>query len=120
MSKKNKVGRPRIEIDYDKLKELCNIQCTGEECAAVLGVDYDTINRALKRDGHKNFADYLEKNSLGGKASLRRRQFKAAEEGNATMLVWLGKNWLGQKDEYTHNHKNISDAFAAAVDGDDE
>jgi len=31
--------------------------------------------------------------------SLRRIQYSTAMEGNATMLVWLGKNWLGQTDK---------------------
>jgi hypothetical protein len=31
--------------------------------------------------------------------SLRRAQFKAAKEGNVTMLIWLGKQRLGQKNE---------------------
>jgi hypothetical protein len=31
--------------------------------------------------------------------SLRRKQYSTAMEGNATMLVWLGKNWLSQTDK---------------------
>ena len=31
--------------------------------------------------------------------SLRRKQYSTAMEGNATMLVWLGKNWLSQSDK---------------------
>jgi hypothetical protein len=29
-------------------------------------------------------------------------QFKAAEGGNATMLIWLGKQYLGQSDKTQH------------------
>ena len=32
--------------------------------------------------------------------SLRRAQFRKAEEGNVTMLIWLGRNYLGQREEY--------------------
>ena len=39
---KNKGGRPKVVIDYKTLEKLCAIHCTGEECAAILGVDYDT------------------------------------------------------------------------------
>jgi hypothetical protein len=31
--------------------------------------------------------------------ALRRRQFKAADDGNPTMLIWLGKQYLGQADK---------------------
>lgn len=98
-AKINKGGRPRYKIDYGLLDNLCAIQCTGEECASVLGVDYDTLNRNLKHDGHGGFADYFAKKSGAGKASLRRRQFKTAEEGNPTMLIWLGKQYLGQSEK---------------------
>ena len=39
-------------------------------------------------------------------------QFKAAEDGNVTMLIWLGKQFLGQKDQqhvvgdHKHDHKH--------------
>ena len=33
-----------------------------------------------------------------GKSSLRRYQFNLAKT-NATMAIWLGKQWLGQKDD---------------------
>ena len=99
MPEKNKGGRPRKQIDYRQLEELCRIQCTGEECAAVLGVDYDTLNTALKRDGHGGFSDWNKRNSGYGKASLRRLQWKSAQSGNVSMLIWLGKQYLGQSDK---------------------
>ena len=75
------------------------IQCTGEECASILGIDYDTLNNRLKEDTGSGFSDYYAQKSAGGKVSLRRKQYqKAVEEGNPTMLIWLGKQWLGQKD----------------------
>jgi hypothetical protein len=30
--------------------------------------------------------------------SLRRMQWEKAQTGNTTMLIWLGKQMLGQKD----------------------
>ena len=87
------------QIDYKILDNLCLIQCTGEECASILGMDYDTLNNRLKEDTSSGFSDYYAQKSAGGKVSLRRKQYqKAVEEGNPTMLIWLGKQWLGQKD----------------------
>ena len=98
-SQKNKGGRPKKTIDYDKLKKMCSIHCTGEECASLLDMDYDTLNNALVEDGHGGFSDFFKKHSAGGKMSLRRKQFeKAVTEGNVPMLIWLGKQYLGQKD----------------------
>jgi hypothetical protein len=91
------------QIDYDLVDNLCKIQCTGEEIASVLDIDYDTLNAAIKRDKGIGFSDYFKRKRGSGKASLRRRQWKAAiEEGNTTMLIWLGKQYLGQVDKQEH------------------
>lgn len=93
------MARPKIKIDWQQVDQLCAIQCTGEEIAAVLGIDYDTLNRAMKREYKKTFAEYFRGKSAFGKVSLRRRQYTAMKEGNTTMMIWLGKNWLGQSDK---------------------
>ena len=93
------MARPLTEIDWDQVDQLCSIHCTGEEQAAVLGVDYDTLNAACKREHKMGFSDYFKQKASHGKMSLRRKQYTAAMDGNTTMLVWLGKNWLGQRDQ---------------------
>lgn len=96
---KNLGGRPRFVINYVTLKELCELHCTGEETASVLGCDYDTLNANLARNGEGGYSEYFKRNSAEGRVSLRRRQFKSAVEGNVTMLIWLGKQHLGQQDK---------------------
>jgi AraC-like DNA-binding protein len=94
-------GRPKKLLSNDDIKtieNLCAIQCTGEEIASVLNIDYDTLNTRLKEMYGLNFSEYFEQKGGKGKASLRRKQFQLAESGNPTMLVWLGKQWLNQKD----------------------
>ena len=97
--KNNRGGRPQFQINYEILEELCCIQCTGEEIASVLKIDYDTLNAALKRDGHIGFSEYFGKKRGKGKESIRRCQWKAAMAGNTTMLIFLGKQYLGQSDK---------------------
>jgi|LSQX01.3.fsa_nt_gb hypothetical protein len=97
---KNKGGRPKKEIDFDMVDNLLGIMCTGEEVADILGVDYDTLNARIKEQFKVGFSDYIREKQSKGKASLRRRQYlTAVEEGNPTMLIWLGKQYLGQKDK---------------------
>tara|TARA_R110002074_G_scaffold365659_1_gene539438 strand:+ start:1095 stop:1490 length:396 start_codon:yes stop_codon:yes gene_type:complete len=105
MIKPKKITRPLIPIDYKKLDAMCAIHCTGEECAAILGIDYDTLNRGLKREGHKGFTEYFKQKGANGKMSLRRKQFDHAMSGNATMLIWLGKQWLGQVDKQEESNE---------------
>jgi hypothetical protein len=101
MAEKNKGGRPnKLKADdatVKIVKGLGNIQATSKECAAVLGVTEPTWIK-FKKDNPEIEAALIEGQGEG-LASLRRRQFKAANDGNATMLVWLGKQYLGQSDK---------------------
>lgn len=101
MAGKGKTGpAPKLTADEKTLaivKGLGNIQATSKECAAVLGVTEPTWIK-FKRD-NPAVEDALRDGQGEGLASLRRRQFKAAQDGNATMLIWLGKQYLGQADK---------------------
>jgi hypothetical protein len=98
MSEGKKTGRPRKEVDWDKVDRMCAIHCTGEEQASILDMSYETLNTRCHEEKGMSFLEYFKQKSADGKMSLRRKQFTAAMDGNTTMLVWLGKNWLGQKD----------------------
>jgi len=100
------MARPRKTIDYKKLDAMCAIHCNGEECASILDMDYDTLNRILKRDGHSCFTDYFKLKSANGKMSLRRKQYDKAMAGDNTMLIWLGKQWLSQCDKIEQTNNN--------------
>lgn len=91
-------GRPRIDIDFEQFKGLCAIMCTEEEIAHWFRCSVDTIERWCKRELKLSFADAYKKYSVGGKISIRRYQMKMAEH-NATMAIWLGKQYLGQTDK---------------------
>ncbi len=106
----SKRGRPpKIVLSDETLKQIGNlakIHCTEEEAAAFFEVNKSTFCRFLQR--HKTAKAAWENGSGIGKASLRRLQFKAAEAGNATMMIWLGKQYLGQRDkaDMEHSGKN--------------
>ena len=74
--------------------------CTDEEIAAMMSDQYESISvDTLTNDNNgATFTECKEKGQAMGKASLRRSQFKLAEV-NATMAIFLGKNWLGQTDK---------------------
>jgi hypothetical protein len=83
-------GRPQKDIDPEQVRALAAIHCTLAEIGAVLDCSVDTLER--------HFADIIEKGKQQGRMSLRREQWKAARAGNVTMLIWLGKNLLQQRD----------------------
>lgn len=94
-----KDGRPKLEVDWIAVEEMCKIHCTGEEIAAISKMSYDTLKKAIRKKYDLTFTQYYKEKSADGKMSLRRKQFKSAvEDGNTTMLVWMGKQLLGQRD----------------------
>lgn len=85
------------EKEWEQIEELCKIQCTAEEIASVMGCHVDTVSARIKEKYSITFSEYIKIHAMGGKASLRRIQFNLAKT-NAGMAIWLGKQWLGQKD----------------------
>lgn len=93
------MARPRIEIDWDEFEKLCGLQCTQEEIAGWFDCSVDTIDRRVKEKHGVSFAEVFKLKSGKGKISLRRKQMSVAMAGNPTMLIFLGKQYLGQSDK---------------------
>ena len=85
------MARPKKVIDYKLVEQLGKIMCTQEEIAGILGISV----RTLQRDDE--FCRIYKDAIQNGKASIRRNQFKLSEV-NASMAIWLGKQYLYQKD----------------------
>lgn len=92
-----RTGRPRKEINQKLFENLCGIQCTETEICAVLECCEDTLNAWCKRTYKMTFSETYKNKSQLGKSSLRRMQFGLAEK-SASMAIWLGKQYLGQRD----------------------
>jgi hypothetical protein len=109
-------GRPRKEIDFKQLEELCSIQCTEAEICSILDVDDKTLTLRIMETYGVSFSEYFAQKRGNGKTSLRRAQYLTAvgrepvlsEKGellvpgtppSPALLIWLGKNWLDQKDK---------------------
>jgi len=107
------MARPRKEINLEHFQKLCEFQCTLQEIAGFFEVSEDTIERWCKRELKMSFADAFKKYGAMGKISLRRAQFKLAEK-NASMAIFLGKNYLGQTDRYEQIVSDIEDLSTLA------
>lgn len=107
-------GRPKKEIDKKIFENLCGLQCTLEEIAGVFDCSADTIERWCKREYKETFAEVYKKHSAKGKTSLRRIQFKLAEK-SAAMAIFLGKNYLGQKDSIIETDEQTLQAVGEAL-----
>ena len=95
---KNKGGRPPKEFDQQLFEELCGILCTEQEICGIFHTSDKTLNNWLQRTYGMGFSEAFKMFSARGKMNLRRYQFKLAQK-NASMAIWLGKQYLGQKDD---------------------
>jgi hypothetical protein len=84
------VGRDKTVIPPEEVYKLANIGCKDTEIADWFGIDGNTLRY--------NFSVELTKGRIALNMSLRRAQIQTALSGNPTMLIWLGRNMLGQTE----------------------
>jgi hypothetical protein len=89
--KPSKIGRPKIKVDAALVEKLAGIGCPNKEIAAIVGCSVDTLDRRC--------ADIIIKGRENGKTRIRQKQIQMALGGNVAMLIFLGKNMLGQTDK---------------------
>jgi hypothetical protein len=97
------VGRKEIPINWERVDELMMCGCPGTEIAAYFGMHEDTFYKRVEAKYSMGFSAYLAKNKATGEALIREAQFKKAlghtKKGDNTLLIWLGKQRLGQKEQ---------------------
>lgn len=92
------IGRPQADIDWKKADELLIAGCSGVEIAGYFGILPNTLYSRCLQDNGITFSDYSQSKYSKGESFLRAKQYQVAMSGDKTMLVWLGKNRLKQKD----------------------
>ena len=109
----NPDGGPIKPVDIEQISKLAQIGCTYVEIAAFVGLDTTTLNRRYK--------DIITKGHATMKRSLRRKQIEVAmDTGSVQMLIWLGKQNLGQTDKVEQeitqtNTPNITVEFVDSI-----
>lgn len=83
-------------IDLQLAARAASIGCTADGIAALFGIGRRTFYDHLKED--PDLKDAIEEGRALGRVTLRRLQWPRAMAGNVTMLIWLGKQYLGQRD----------------------
>jgi hypothetical protein len=92
-------GRPKAEIDWSKVDKYLQAQCNGTGIAGLLGIHPNTLYQACEHKFNCNFSEYSEAKKGEGKELLRAKQFQSAMDGDRVMQIWLGKQYLEQKDK---------------------
>ena len=90
------MARPKkYKIDTKEVVKLASYGCTNIEIGDFFGCSPDLIE--------KSYSEFLTKGRADAKIRLRQLQWKSAEKGNVSMLIFLGKNILGQQDRLEEN-----------------
>jgi hypothetical protein len=80
------------DIDQELVWRLASMMCTHKEIADVIGLSEQVVI--------KKFGDLINKARSEGRKALRRAQFeKAVVDKDPRMLIFLGKQYLSQKDQ---------------------
>ena len=97
-----KGGRPPIQWDEKEAAIFGRFRATYKTMSDYYGCSERTIKRLMTNDdddgNESKFCHHYKNGLSSGQMKLSEAQWKAAQEGNATMLIWLGKQYLGQKD----------------------
>jgi hypothetical protein len=110
------MARPVKEINQIEFEKLCGLQCTRDEICGWFGVTDKTLDGWCKRTYGEGFSAVYDKKREAGRISLRRAQFQLAQK-SAAMAIFLGKQYLGQRDtpvEIAHTVSPI-DAITAEI-----
>ena len=98
------MARPKVDIDWKKVDKLLEADCEGTEIAAYLGIVPNTLYRRCEADHKISFSKYLQEKKAKGNSLLKVKQFDAAMTGDKTMMIWLGKQRLGQSEKQDLSH----------------
>lgn len=96
-AEKHPGGRPKKQINQKQFENLCGLQCTRDEICTFFGITDKTLTRWCRETYGQSFSAVFQEKRELGKVSLRRNQWKLAEK-NAAMAIFLGKNYLDQRD----------------------
>lgn len=96
------MSRPEITIDWKEANELLMCGAPGTEIAAYFGMHPNTFYRRVEEKYGISFSDYSAEKKSTGEALIRRHQYHKAlgitKKGDNTLLIWLGKQRLGQRE----------------------
>jgi hypothetical protein len=96
-----KNGRPEKPIDWELVDKLLIVGCSGTEIAPHFNIHPDTLYKRIEDKYNKSFTTYSAEMFEKGNSVLRQAQYDKAASGDNTMMVWLGKNRLKQRENPT-------------------
>jgi hypothetical protein len=101
--------KPKTVINWEIVNQLLECGATQRECASQLGITAPTLAIRCEEDHGLMWQDYSRMWSDKGCNSLRMTQHqKAIDEKDTKMLIWLGKQRLGQTDKIEQDNSQVT------------
>lgn len=86
----------KLKLNEDDVFKLAQHGLTDAEICSLLG---------CKRTALENYRAIIQEGRANLSKSLKRTQLELAlKEKNTTMLIWLGKQYAGQREKHETNH----------------
>jgi len=109
--------RPVKPIDWKLVDELLMAGCTGMEIAPHFDMHEHTFYDRVSAQYGMRFTEYASEKRFKGDSILRAKQFESAvKDKNTTMLIWLGKVRLEQREPEVRAHVHVVQAFDAQLE----
>lgn len=100
--------KPKVHIDWDQVNGMLQTQASTEDVAQAIGISRDSLYVRCKKETGMQYTEFRQKAKATGLTRLRAKQYAVAMEGHPTMLVWLGKQHLGQKENPETDNGEVS------------
>lgn len=110
------MARPEKKIDWELVDNLLRADCDGTQIAEFFCMHPNTLYRRVEEQYSMSFSDYQQAKKMEGNAMLLDKQFEVAMTGDRTMMIWLGKQRLGQKEKFDHTSNNKDIGVATPLD----
>jgi hypothetical protein len=88
---------PERIFDRKVFEALCEAHCSPYEIERIMRLTKDDLQVMCMLEYKESFTSLWDRYKCSTLATLRRNQFRLAES-SASMAIWLGKVYLGQKD----------------------
>jgi hypothetical protein len=102
-------GRPKIEVNFDKLDALLQFKVSKDFCADYLGVSPEVIDFRIKEKSGLTFSEYHNLKMQRTGLKLQQKAIEMAIAGNSALMIFSLKNlskWSDKTEDEIESDKN--------------
>src|ERR1035437_554229 len=101
-------GRPKLTIDWKLVNDYARAHASCASIARLLGMSVFTLTRAIKREYHMEYTEFIEARKEEGRSIVKKVIYDAVIGGNALLAIWWSKNCMGWSDKTSLDHTGLA------------